>query len=149
MFLALSVLETLTKFVKIHSFWPDNVMTWNRSPHYRVLCWGNPPKDDYSNKHHCLKQGLGTEHATSHYLNSLWSSDAIWRHRSGTTLVHVMACCLTAPSHYMNQCWRIIRKVLWHLRESNFIGSASDVNPWKSSKSHFRNYFHTSQGPAS
>ena len=25
-----------------------------------------------------------------------------------------MACCLTAPSHYLNQCWRIIKGVLWH-----------------------------------
>ena len=25
-----------------------------------------------------------------------------------------MTCCLTAPSHYLNQCWLIISKVLWH-----------------------------------
>ena len=25
-----------------------------------------------------------------------------------------MACCLTAPSHYLNQCWLIISMVLWH-----------------------------------
>ena len=29
----------------------------------------------------------------------------------------VMACCLTAPSHYLNQCWLIISEVMWlHLR---------------------------------
>ena len=38
-------------------------------------------------------------------LNSMWPSNAIWRHRSGSTLVQVMACCLMAPSHYLNQCW--------------------------------------------
>ena len=27
-----------------------------------------------------------------------------WRQRSGSTLAQVMACCLTAPSHYLNQC---------------------------------------------
>ena len=43
--------------------------------------------------------------------NSLRPSDAIWRHRSGSTLAQVMACCLTAPSHYLNQCWLIISKV--------------------------------------
>ena len=43
--------------------------------------------------------------------NSLWASDAIWRHRSESTLAQVMACCLTAPSHYLNQCWLIISKV--------------------------------------
>ena len=31
--------------------------------------------------------------------NSLWPKDAIWHQRSGSTLVQVMACCLTAPSH--------------------------------------------------
>ena len=25
-----------------------------------------------------------------------------------------MACCLTAPSHYLNQCWLIISKHIWH-----------------------------------
>ena len=34
--------------------------------------------------------------------NSLRPSDAIWRHRFGSTLAQVMACCLTAPSHYLN-----------------------------------------------
>ena len=35
------------------------------------------------------------------WLNSLRPSDAIWRQRSGSTLDQVMACCLTAPSHYL------------------------------------------------
>ena len=34
-------------------------------------------------------------------LNALWPSDAIWQHRSESTLAQVMACCLTAPSHYL------------------------------------------------
>ena len=51
-----------------------------------------------------------------------WSltNDAKWQHRSRSTLVQVMACCLMAPSHYMNQCWLIISEVLWHSLESNF-----------------------------
>ena len=48
------------------------------------------------------------------WTNSLGSSDAIWRWRSWSTLVQVMSCCLTTPSHYLNQCWLIISKVLWH-----------------------------------
>ena len=44
-------------------------------------------------------------------LNTLRPSDAICRHRSGSTLVQVMACYLTAPSHYLNQCWLTISKV--------------------------------------
>ena len=40
--------------------------------------------------------------------------DATWQQGSGSTLAQVMACCLTAPSHYLNQCWLIIKDVLWH-----------------------------------
>ena len=46
--------------------------------------------------------------------NSLWPSGTIWRQRSGSTLAQVMACCLMAPSHYLSQCWPLIRKVLWY-----------------------------------
>ena len=53
-------------------------------------------------------------------LNSSGPSDAIWRHRSGSTLAQVMACCLMAPSHYLNQCWLIINKVQLHSSEGNF-----------------------------
>ena len=34
--------------------------------------------------------------------NSSWSSVATWWHRSRSTLAQVMACCLTAPSHYLS-----------------------------------------------
>ena len=59
--------------------------------------------------------------------NSLWPSDAIWPHRSGSTLTQVMACCLTAPSHYRNQWWLIIKAVLWHSPEGNFTRSAHEL----------------------
>ena len=42
------------------------------------------------------------------WVSSLWPGDAVWRHRSGSTLAQVMAWCLMAPSHYLNQCWLII-----------------------------------------
>ena len=45
--------------------------------------------------------------------NSLWPSDGIWRHRTRLTIVQVMACCLTTPSHYLNQCWLISSQVQW------------------------------------
>ena len=41
-------------------------------------------------------------------INSLWPSDVIWQHRSESTLAQVVAWCLTAPSHFLNQCWLII-----------------------------------------
>ena len=47
-------------------------------------------------------------------------SDVIWWHRSGSALAQVMACCLMAPNHYLNQCLFIIGKVQWHSSEGNF-----------------------------
>ena len=59
---------------------------------------------------------------------SLWPSDAIWWQGSGSTLVQVMACCLTAPSHYLNQCWLFISKVQWHSSGSSSTKETSPVN---------------------
>ena len=63
-------------------------------------------------------------------IKSLWPSDAIWRQKSGSTLAQVMACCLTAPSHYLNQCWLIISKVKWYSSDSNFTRDNSAINHW-------------------
>ena len=38
-----------------------------------------------------------------------------------------MACCLTAPNHYMIQCWSLISEALWHSPESNFTVSAQAI----------------------
>ena len=67
--------------------------------------------------------------------NSLRPSDAIWWYRSGSTLAQVMAWCLTAPSHYLNQCWQIISEVIRHLHEGNFTGTPQ-TSPWYD----FKNY---------
>ena len=42
----------------------------------------------------------------------------IWWHTSGSTLVQVMARCLAVPSHYLTQCWLIIKGALCHSFES-------------------------------
>ena len=63
-------------------------------------------------------------------INSLWPSDTIWRHRSGSTFVQAMTCCLTAPRHYLNQCWLPIEDVQRHSSENNFTWSAHKLNPW-------------------
>ena len=55
-----------------------------------------------------------------HVIDSLQPCGAIWRQRSGSTLAEVMTWCLTAPSHYRNQCWFIISEVYWHSSESSF-----------------------------
>ena len=62
--------------------------------------------------------------------NSLGPSDAIWRQRSGSTLAEVMACCLTAPSHYLNQCWFIISTVEWHSSKAKFTRDKLAINHW-------------------
>ena len=43
-------------------------------------------------------------------INPLWPSDVIWRQVFRSTLAQVMACCLTAPRHYLNQCWLMIMR---------------------------------------
>ena len=63
-------------------------------------------------------------------INSLGPSDAIWWHRSKPTLVQVMACCLMAPSHYLNQCRLIINKFQRHSYKKNFTRNSSAINHW-------------------
>ena len=46
----------------------------------------------------------------------------------GQTLVQAMACCLTATSHCLNQCWLIISKVLWHSSDDIAIRRFEDTN---------------------
>ena len=41
-----------------------------------------------------------------------------------------------APCHYLNQCWFLIKSVLWLAPESIFTRCAPDINPWNE----FQNY---------
>ena len=61
-------------------------------------------------------------------------SDTIWQHRCGPKLDQAMACCLTAPSHYLNQCWLMIRKVRWHSPKGNFEGSLVVLSLYRQSQ---------------
>ena len=79
----------------------------------------------------------------THY--SLWPINAIWHHRTWSTLVQVIAWCLMAPSHYLNQCWILVSGVQWHSLEGNFAAS-TQATIWKS---YFWNYCHISLGPMS
>ena len=55
-------------------------------------------------------------------LNSLEPSDAMWWQKTGSTLAQVMACCLTASSHYLNQCWLITKYFIryWYIVPDTF-----------------------------
>ena len=55
-------------------------------------------------------------------VNSSRPSEVLWHHRSGSTLAHVMACCLMAPSYHLKQCW-FTKFVLLHSSESNFVSA--------------------------
>ena len=52
--------------------------------------------------------------------NSLWPSNAIWWHSSGSTLTQIIACWLMAPSHCMHPLSLVISKVHWHSSVGNF-----------------------------
>ena len=86
--------------------------------------------------HRMTISSAATNIRDSSHFNSLWPSDAIWRQRSGSTLAQVMACCLIAPSHYLNQCWLIINEVQWHSYQGNYTRDASTINH----KNLFENY---------
>ena len=72
-------------------------------------------------KTHCIDPTLYTRKET---INSWWPSDAIWHHGSLSIFAEVMAYCLMAPNHYLDQSWLIISEVLWHSPESNFTAIA-------------------------
>ena len=70
-----------------------------------------------------------------------------WWHKYGSTLAQVMACCLTAPSHYLNQCRLIISKVQWHPSESNFTRDTSVISHWNYLENYlFKILFKSSRG---
>ena len=77
----------------------------------------------------CMAQWLTfcSARPTSLAINPLWPSEVMYRYRSGTASTKIIAFCLTAPSHYLNQCQLIIVGILCHSPKSNFIGITRDV----------------------
>ena len=80
-----------------------------------------------------IKPNSGSVHQKPKSFHS--ECDAKWQHRTGLTLVQVMAYSLMAPSHYLNQCWFIIKGVLSHSPENIFAISAHELN--------LKNVFHS------
>ena len=91
-------------------------------PHMTVICFGVRLEND--RVYWICKNGTLM---WAHRLNTLWPSDTLWRHKSGTTLAQVMDCCLAAPNHYLNQCWLLTNEVLWHSPQSNFTASGQAI----------------------
>ena len=46
--------------------------------------------------------------------NTLWPSDTIWPHISGSASLRVAACCLTLRSHHLNECRFLVCEILCH-----------------------------------
>ena len=93
----------------------------------------------------------------SYYLIMSWgftfdflaSGDTIW---CPSILVQVMACCLTAPSLYLNRYSLVIGRVLWHSPEGNCTGNDNHGNNkhYSAFQSHTsKNISQTSQAPMS
>ena len=72
-------------------------------------------------------------------VNSMGFSDAMWWHRSWSTLIQIRACCMRAPSHYLNQCSLIIHNY------SLYIISAYSyfmiIKFWRKVIRRFKNHF--------
>ena len=74
--------------------------------------------------------GIYIQKSVASTVNSLWPSDAKRRHRSESTLTQVMTWCLTAQSHYLNQCCLTMNEVLRHSTEGSFTGNAQEIYSW-------------------
>ena len=81
------------------------------------------------------------------WVNSLWSNEVISKYRSGTTLLQVMACCLMASSHYLNQCCLKCQQVLVAFTRGQLLRKCSrylsQIWDWKLLN---QDYSHISQG---
>ena len=58
----------------------------------------------------CPKKAIKLSHSLTRLLwcqcvKSLWPTDTIIPHRSGSTLAQVMDCCMMTPNHYLNWYW--------------------------------------------
>ena len=65
------------------------------------------------------------------YLNSLRPDDAIWRHRSGSTLALEIISCLTAPNHCLNQSSRVTSNAQWDQFYKGYLSHQSLILAWK------------------
>ena len=102
--------EFCGEFSKLLSIYFLNRMTLFPLIQHIIICmpciYERPNSRFLKNIYYCLwRCDVGN------FDNPFWPSDATWRHRSGSTLAQAV----TAPSHYRNQCWLIIKGLLRHL----------------------------------
>ena len=103
----------------------DGVLIDNRSAFRHLSPWWTPMHLCIFGKHELIFITMNLENILyfcfeiHRFQLSSWSSDAIWHCRTWSILSEVMACCLTAQSHYLIKCWLIlsIRPLLTKLRD--------------------------------
>ena len=77
---------------------------------YQNQCWPD------SLTHICVTKGRWVKSVDAQLLTGIETpADAIWWHKSGSTLAQVMACCMMATRSYLKHCWHIISEVHWQL----------------------------------
>ena len=112
---------------EITLMWMSLNFTDDQSTLVQVMVWCRQATSYYLSP--CWPRSLSPyDVSRPQWINSLRPSDAIRRQGTESTLAQVMACCLTAPSHYLNQCWLIISKVLWHSSEGIIVIRSEDTN---------------------
>ena len=76
-----------------------------------------------------LVELLGISSALTHcaLVKPYMASEILFNIGSGNP---VMACCLMAPSLYLNKCWQILSEVLLHSPQGNFTGNGQYIYPW-------------------
>ena len=141
LWLCCNFLSGLLLCVKYIMQWLTNKYFADEAPHWGYIwsCWlhlvNEAPHGGVWSIHFMKKTRVDTvkkqkkkKKVTAIYLNSLWPSNATWRHRSESTFAQLMTCCLMTPSHYLNQCWLIINEFQWQSPESNFARVTSAIS---------------------
>ena len=97
-----------------------NKLQWNLNQNTKLFIYENAFENAVCEMAAILSRGRWVKMYAWKSLTHLCPNDIIWRHRNGPTLAQVIACCLMAPNHYLNQCWFIISEVQLQSPEGNF-----------------------------
>ena len=109
-------------------FWCNNkTLTGIPSPSASLYVHNQVTCINLQTGHHAMAI-YGQVNAMPYMANTAWLlTDATWHQRSLSTLAQVMVCCLTAPNHYLNQCWLITNEILWHSFQGNIYLNTQDI----------------------
>ena len=73
--------------------------------------------------HYLTYRSRDDKQSMNHFpLTTLWPSDAIWWHKSGSILAEVTVCCLMAPRHYLNRSLLALILLQFHRKCLRYAG---------------------------